>query len=91
MTQRRGRAKRLILPYRGILPEGEAPAGERAISIRQRDFITHLDMLAAVADVAPAFGDLLLGPFRRADYEEVLRWTDPSPFWNETIRWIGRR
>jgi predicted ATP-grasp superfamily ATP-dependent carboligase len=38
-----------------------------------------------------AVADLLLGPFRRADYEEVLRWTDPGPFWNETIRWIGRR
>jgi len=38
-----------------------------------------------------ACGDLLLGPFRRADYEEVLRWTDPGPFWNETLRWIGRR
>ena len=38
-----------------------------------------------------AFGDLLLGPLRHADYEEVLRWTDPGPFWNETIRWIGRR
>ena len=37
------------------------------------------------------FGDLLLGPFRRADYEEVLRWTDPRPFWNETIHWIARR
>ena len=35
--------------------------------------------------------DLLLGPFRRADYEEVLRWSDPGPFWNETIRWIARR
>jgi predicted ATP-grasp superfamily ATP-dependent carboligase len=38
-----------------------------------------------------ALGDLLLGPFRRADYEEVLRWTDPGPFWNETVRWIGGR
>jgi predicted ATP-grasp superfamily ATP-dependent carboligase len=36
-------------------------------------------------------GDLLLGTFRRADYEEVLRWSDPGPFWNETLRWIGRR
>jgi len=36
-------------------------------------------------------GDLLLGPFRRADHEEVLRWNDPRPFWNETIRWIARR
>jgi predicted ATP-grasp superfamily ATP-dependent carboligase len=40
---------------------------------------------------ARAVGDLLLGPFRRADYEEVLRWTDPGPFWNETVRWIARR
>jgi hypothetical protein len=38
-----------------------------------------------------AVGDLLLGPFRRANYEEVLRWNDPIPFVNETIRWIGRR
>jgi predicted ATP-grasp superfamily ATP-dependent carboligase len=37
------------------------------------------------------FGDLLLGPLRRADYEEVLRWSDPGPFWNETIRWIAGR
>jgi predicted ATP-grasp superfamily ATP-dependent carboligase len=38
-----------------------------------------------------AVGDLLLGPFRRADYEEILRWTDPAPFWNETVRWLARR
>jgi predicted ATP-grasp superfamily ATP-dependent carboligase len=36
-------------------------------------------------------GDLLLGPFRRGDYEEVLWWDDPGPFWNETVRWIGAR
>jgi len=40
---------------------------------------------------AGAIGDLLLGPFRRDDYEEVLRWSDPAPFWNETIQWIGGR
>jgi len=38
-----------------------------------------------------AIGDLILGPFRRADYEEVLRWTDPRPFWNESIRWMAGR
>jgi predicted ATP-grasp superfamily ATP-dependent carboligase len=37
------------------------------------------------------FGDLVLGPLRRGDYEEVLRWGDPRPFFNETIRWIARR
>jgi len=36
-------------------------------------------------------GDLLFGPFRRADYEEILRWNDPLPFWNETVRWMGAR
>jgi predicted ATP-grasp superfamily ATP-dependent carboligase len=41
--------------------------------------------------VARAVGDLLLGPFRRGDYEEVLWLNDPRPFWNETIRWIGAR
>jgi predicted ATP-grasp superfamily ATP-dependent carboligase len=44
-----------------------------------------------VRSASRAFGDLLLGPLRRADYEEVLRWTDPGPFLNETIRWIARR
>ena len=36
-----------------------------------------------------ALADLLFGPFRRADYEEILWWNDPRPFWNETKRWIG--
>lgn len=38
-----------------------------------------------------ALADLLLGPFRRADYEEVLWWNDPRPFWNETVHWMGAR
>jgi predicted ATP-grasp superfamily ATP-dependent carboligase len=36
-----------------------------------------------------ALADLLLAPFRRGDYEEVLWWDDPRPFWNETIRWVS--
>ena len=36
-----------------------------------------------------ALADLLFGPFRRADYEEVLWWDDPRPFLNETVRWLG--
>jgi len=43
----------------------------------------------ATVSAPRALGDLLLGAFRRSDYEEVLRWDDPRPFWNETIRWIG--
>ena len=53
MTRPRLRGKRLILAYHGIIPEGEAPAGEQALFVAQRDFATHLDMLAAEADVAP--------------------------------------
>ena len=53
MTQRRVRGKRLILAYHGIIPQGEAPAGEPALFIAQRDFAMHLDMLASEADVVP--------------------------------------
>jgi peptidoglycan/xylan/chitin deacetylase (PgdA/CDA1 family) len=53
MTQRRVRGKRLILAYHGIIPEGQAPSGDRALFVAQRDFAMHLDMLAAEADVAP--------------------------------------
>jgi peptidoglycan/xylan/chitin deacetylase (PgdA/CDA1 family) len=52
MTQRRVRGKRLILAYHGIIPEGETPAGERALFVTQRDFAKHLDVLVAEADVA---------------------------------------
>jgi peptidoglycan/xylan/chitin deacetylase (PgdA/CDA1 family) len=45
--------KRLILAYHGIVPDGAEPAGERALFITQRQFAEHLDVLAAVADVAP--------------------------------------
>jgi predicted ATP-grasp superfamily ATP-dependent carboligase len=75
------------------------------IGVRSRWWWGQIDHLvgrvrrSAAADPLPpntrsarrALGDLFLGPLRRADYEEVLRWTDPGPFWNETIRWIGRR
>jgi peptidoglycan/xylan/chitin deacetylase (PgdA/CDA1 family) len=53
MTQRRVRGKRLILAYHGIIPEGERPAGERALFVKERDFCMQLDMIAAEADVAP--------------------------------------
>lgn len=39
--------------------------------------------------VVRAASDMLLGPFRRDDREEVFRWSDPKPFINETMRWIG--
>jgi peptidoglycan/xylan/chitin deacetylase (PgdA/CDA1 family) len=53
MMQRRVRGKRLILAYHGIIPEGQSPAGERALFVWQRDFAGQLDMLAAEADVVP--------------------------------------
>jgi predicted ATP-grasp superfamily ATP-dependent carboligase len=36
-----------------------------------------------------ALGDMVLGPFRRGDYEGVLSWNDPRPFWNETLSWMA--
>jgi len=53
MTQRRVVGKRLILAYHGIIPDGEAPAGEPALFVAQREFALHLEMLANEADVAP--------------------------------------
>jgi peptidoglycan/xylan/chitin deacetylase (PgdA/CDA1 family) len=53
MTRGRVRGKRLILAYHGIIPEGQAPAGEQALFVAERDFATQLDMLATEADVAP--------------------------------------
>jgi peptidoglycan/xylan/chitin deacetylase (PgdA/CDA1 family) len=53
ITRHRLRGKRLILAYHGVIPDGARPAGERALFIPQRQFAAHLDMLCAVADVAP--------------------------------------
>jgi peptidoglycan/xylan/chitin deacetylase (PgdA/CDA1 family) len=53
MVRHRTRGKRLILAYHGIIPDGAAPAGERALFIAQEDFAAHLEMLGEVADVAP--------------------------------------
>lgn len=46
---------------------------------------------AEIPSIGSAYGDLFFAPFRRSDYEEVLRWTDPKPFLNETVRWLARR
>ena len=51
MTRHRVRGKRLILAYHGIIPDGEAPAGEPGLFVTQRDFAMQLDVLAAEADV----------------------------------------
>ena len=53
IARHRIRGKRLILAYHGIVPEGERPAGERALFVAQADFAAQLDVLAAFADVAP--------------------------------------
>jgi len=58
---------------------------------RVRPRATAAPLPPGTVSAAGAIGDLLLGPFRRDDYEEVLRWSDPAPFWNETIQWIGGR
>lgn len=52
---------------------------------RTRDRVT---MTARRRRVPRALGDLVFAPFRRDDYEEVLRWSDPRPFWRETMQWM---
>jgi predicted ATP-grasp superfamily ATP-dependent carboligase len=86
------------------LEQHDHPPPSYRAGVRSRWWWGQIDHLVgrvrgAAADTLPpdirsaerAVGDLLLGPFRRADYEEVLRWNGPIPFVNETIRWIGRR
>lgn len=52
-VRHRVRGKRLILAYHGIMPDGVAPAGERALFISERDFAMQLDTLVELVDVAP--------------------------------------
>ncbi len=53
MTQRRVQGKCLILAYHGVIPDGEAPAGEQSLFVSQSDFANQLDAVAAEADVVP--------------------------------------
>jgi predicted ATP-grasp superfamily ATP-dependent carboligase len=59
--------------------------------VRAKRAVTSDPLPPGTRSAGRAVGDLLLGPFRSSDYEEILRWTDPGPFWNETLRWIGGR
>lgn len=52
---------------------------------RTRDRVT---MTSRRRRVPRALRDLVLAPFRHDDYEEVLRWNDPRPFWRETVQWM---
>jgi len=58
---------------------------------RLRPHLGPAQMLPGTPSATRALGDLMLGPFRSSDYEEVLRWSDPRPFCHETIRWLARQ
>lgn len=86
------------------LGESVKPVDNYHIGVRSRWWWGQVDHIAGrmkgrsalplppdTRSVARAFGDLFLGPFRRADYEEILWWNDPRPFLNETIRWMAAR
>jgi predicted ATP-grasp superfamily ATP-dependent carboligase len=87
------------------LGEGVTPVTSYRIGVRSRWFWGQVDHLVTRArrssnamTVPPgtigageALGDLILGPLRRADYEEVFRWRDPLPFVLETARWFRGR
>lgn len=57
--------------------------------IRRRQSVPALP--PGTASTSRVLGDLLLGPFRHEDYEEILWWNDPGPFLNETVRWVSAR
>lgn len=84
------------------LGERIAPVSTYRLGVRSRWWwgqIDHLISRVRRTGVLPpgtrsatrALGDLILGPFRSENYEEVMRWNDPRPFFRETIRWIGAR
>jgi predicted ATP-grasp superfamily ATP-dependent carboligase len=87
------------------LGESETVAPEYRVGVRSRWWWGQVDHLVArlrprllAAQMLPgtpsatrALSDLVLGPFRSGDYEEVLRWSDPRPFCYETIRWLARQ
>lgn len=86
---------------RAALGEPVQPVTRYAEGVRSRWWWGQVDHLLArarprrgaqplppgVASVGRVMRDLMLGPFRRDDHEEVFRWSDQRPFWNETIRW----
>src|SRR5687767_498679 len=49
----RGRARALILAYHNVLPEGEAPVGERSLHLPLTRFREHLEHLARHHEVVP--------------------------------------
>lgn len=87
------------------LGERVQPQTSYRIGVRSRWWWGQVDHLASrvrrratapplppgTVSVARAVGDLLFGPFRPGDYEEVLWLNDPRPFWNETVSWMGAR
>lgn len=38
-----------------------------------------------------AVADIVSGPFRIHDRDEVFRWSDPGPCWRETLDWLRQR
>lgn len=56
---------------------------------RARRRPTAYSLPPGTSSASRVLGELLLGPFRRQDYEEILWWNDPGPFLNETMRWVS--
>ena len=57
----RHRDASLVLAYHNIVPDGEAPAGDRSLHLPRRAFADQLDALAETHEIVP-LADLLAGP-----------------------------
>ena len=58
LLRRRLRRRNLVLAYHGIVPQGERPAGERALHLPEAQFNAQLDLLGELARVV-SLGELL--------------------------------
>src|SRR2546423_11079821 len=86
-----GRGRESMPPYRiGVRSRWWWGQVDHLVARARRKAGSH-PLPVGTASATSVVGDLFLGPFRRRDYEEVLRWDDPKPFCYETLRWIRRQ
>jgi peptidoglycan/xylan/chitin deacetylase (PgdA/CDA1 family) len=69
---RRRPARRVVLAYHNVLPDGTAPAGDRSLHLARLGFAAHLDLLRREAHVVPLAEVLEPSAPRRGDPRPVV-------------------